>query len=93
MTLNIDDLLYTANGKPRVSVLSIAHLDDRQRMFFVTMLLNALLAWMRRQSGSSALRAMLYIDEIFGYMPPTANPPPSWPRPCPPWPRSRCPRW
>jgi hypothetical protein len=73
--LNIDQLLYTDSGKPRVTVLSIAHLDDRQRMFFVTMLLNALLAWMRRQSGSSALRAMLYIDELFGYMPPVENPP------------------
>ncbi len=74
-TLDIDKLLYTTEGKPRVCILSIAHLDDRERMFFVTMLLNALLAWMRRQSGSSALRAMLYIDEIFGYMPPVANPP------------------
>ncbi len=73
--LDIDTLLYTAEGKPRVCVLSIAHLDDRERMFFVTMLLNALLAWMRRQSGGSALRAILYIDEIFGYMPPVANPP------------------
>ena len=73
--LDIDALLYSADGKPRISVLSIAHLDDRERMFFMTMLLNALLAWMRRQSGSSALRAMLYIDEIFGYMPPVANPP------------------
>ena len=73
--LNIDELLYTSTGQPRVSVLSIAHLDDRERMFFVTMLLNAVLAWMRRQNGSPALRAMLYIDEIFGYMPPTENPP------------------
>ncbi|MBT8422355.1 MAG: DUF87 domain-containing protein, partial [Gammaproteobacteria bacterium] len=73
--LDIDQLLYTEDGKPRICVLSIAHLDDRERMFFVTMLLNALLAWMRQQTGSSALRAMLYIDEIFGYMPPVANPP------------------
>jgi Helicase HerA, central domain len=73
--LDIDKLLYTDSGQPRVTVLSIAHLDDNQRMFFVTMLLNALLAWMRQQNGSSALRAMLYIDEIFGYMPPVANPP------------------
>ncbi|MEE4185954.1 MAG: DUF87 domain-containing protein [Gammaproteobacteria bacterium] len=73
--LDIDRLLYTESGQPRVSVLSIAHLDDRERMFFVGMLLNALLGWMRRQSGSSALRAMLYIDEIFGFMPPVANPP------------------
>lgn len=73
--LDIDRLLYTETGQPRVSVLSIAHLDDRERMFFVGMLLNALLGWMRRQSGSHALRAMLYIDEIFGFMPPVANPP------------------
>ncbi len=68
-------LLYTAEGKPRVSVLSIAHLDDRQRMFFVSMLLNELIAWMRAQQGTSSLRAILYMDEIFGYMPPVANPP------------------
>jgi len=73
--LDVGELLYTETGQPRVSVLSIAHLDDRERMFFVTMLLNAVLAWMRRQTGSSALRAMLYIDEIFGYMPPVENPP------------------
>lgn len=73
--LDVDKLLYTETGQPRVSVLSIAHLDDRERMFFVSMLLNAVLAWMRRQTGSSALRAMLYIDEIFGFMPPVANPP------------------
>ena len=73
--LDIGELLYTETGKPRVSILSIAHLDDRERMFFVTMLLNAMLAWMRRQTGSPALRAMLYIDEIFGYMPPVENPP------------------
>ena len=73
--LDIDALLYNADGKPCVSVLSIAHLDDQERMFFVSMLLNALLAWMRRQQGGSGLRAMLYIDEIFGYMPPVANPP------------------
>ena len=68
-------LLYTAEGKPRVSIMSIAHLDDNERMFFVAMLLNDLIAWMRAQPGTSSLRAMLYMDEIFGYMPPTANPP------------------
>ena len=73
--LDVDSLLFTDTGQPRVSVLSIAHLDDKERMFFVSMLLTATLAWMRRQTGSSALRAMLYIDEIFGYMPPVANPP------------------
>jgi hypothetical protein len=73
--LNTKNLLYTAEGKPRISVLSIAHLDDAQRMFFVSMLLNDLIAWMRAQQGTSSLRAILYMDEIFGYMPPVANPP------------------
>ena len=73
--LNTKNLLYTAQGKPRISVMSIAHLDDAQRMFFVSMLLNDLIGWMRAQQGTSSLRAILYMDEIFGYMPPVANPP------------------
>ena len=73
--LNSKNLLYTADGKPKISVMSIAHLDDAQRMFFVSMLLNDLIGWMRAQQGTSSLRAILYMDEIFGYMPPVANPP------------------
>jgi hypothetical protein len=73
--LDIGKLLYTAEGKPRISIMSIAHLSDSERMFFVTILLNEILAWMRTQSGTSSLRALLYMDEIFGYFPPTANPP------------------
>ncbi|MDH3265944.1 MAG: DUF87 domain-containing protein [Gammaproteobacteria bacterium] len=73
--LNSKNLLYTAEGQPRISVMSIAHLDDAQRMFFVSMLLNDLIGWMRAQQGTSSLRAILYMDEIFGYMPPVANPP------------------
>jgi hypothetical protein len=68
-------LLFSENGKPRLSVMSIAHLGDRERMFFVSMLLNDLVSWMRQQPGTGSLRAILYMDEIFGYMPPTANPP------------------
>ncbi len=77
--LNIQRLLYTPEGKPRISVLSIAHLSDQQRMFFVTILLNEITAWMRSQSGTSSLRALLYMDEVFGYLPPTANPPSKMP--------------
>ena len=73
--LRAKNLLYTEEGKPRISVMSIAHLDEAQRMFFVAMLLNELIAWMRAQQGTSSLRAILYMDEIFGYMPPVANPP------------------
>lgn len=73
--LKAEKLLYTDEGMPRVSVLSIAHLSDAERMFFLTRLLGELVGWMRRQSGTGSLRAILYIDEIFGYLPPTANPP------------------
>ncbi|MDH3334493.1 MAG: DUF87 domain-containing protein [Gammaproteobacteria bacterium] len=73
--LNAKSLLYTDEGKPRISVMAISHLDDAQRMFFVSMLLSELIGWMRAQPGTSSLRAILYMDEIFGYMPPVANPP------------------
>jgi hypothetical protein len=73
--LDIQRLLFTAAGKPRIAVISIAHLSDQERMFIVTLLLNEVIAWMRGQSGTSSLRAILYMDEIFGYFPPTANPP------------------
>ncbi|MEM7613341.1 MAG: ATP-binding protein, partial [Pseudomonadota bacterium] len=73
--LSAANLLYTDAGKPRVSVMSIAHLSDAERMFFVCMLLNELIGWMRAQPGTASLRAILYMDEIFGYMPPVANPP------------------
>lgn len=73
--LDIDALLYGANGRPRVSVISIAHLDDQERMFFVSLLLNELVGWMRSQRGTSSLRALVYFDEIFGFLPPVANPP------------------
>ena len=62
-------------GKPRIAIVSIAHLSDAERMFVVTLLLGEVVAWMRRQSGTSSLRALLYMDEIFGYFPPTAMPP------------------
>jgi hypothetical protein len=68
-------LLYTEAGKPRLSVVSIAHLSDAERMFFVTLLLGEILAWVRGQPGTSSLRAILYMDEVFGFFPPTANPP------------------
>jgi hypothetical protein len=73
--LDIQRILYTAEKKPRLAIMSIAHLDDAERMFFVTILLNEILAWIRTQPGTSSLRALLYMDEVFGYFPPTGNPP------------------
>jgi hypothetical protein len=73
--LDAQRLLFTPAGKPRIAIISIAHLNDAERMFVVTLLLNEVIGWMRRQPGTSSLRAILYMDEIFGYFPPTANPP------------------
>ena len=73
--IDIKRMLHTPEGKPCVSIVSIAHMTDKERMFFVTILLNEVLSWMRTQAGTSSLRAILYMDEVFGYFPPTANPP------------------
>ncbi|MCA9294311.1 MAG: hypothetical protein KDA20_10900 [Phycisphaerales bacterium] len=73
--LDAKKLLYTDEGKPRVSIISVAHLSDSERMFVVTQVLNEVLAWMRTQPGTGSLRAILYMDEIFGFFPPIANPP------------------
>ena len=73
--LDISQILYTAAGKPRVAIFSIAHLSDPERMFFVSLLMNQVLGWMRTQSGTTSLRAIVYMYEIFGYLPPTRNPP------------------
>jgi hypothetical protein len=73
--LDIGSMLHNGAGKPRISIFSIAHLGDTERMFFVSLLLNQLLGWMRTQNGTTSLRALFYMDEIYGYLPPTANPP------------------
>jgi hypothetical protein len=73
--MNIGSMLYNPQGKPRVSIFSIAHLSDAERMFFVSLLLNQMLGWVRTQSGTTSLRALFYMDEIFGYFPPISNPP------------------
>jgi hypothetical protein len=73
--LDVDLLLHSESGKPRVSIISIAHLNDSERMFVVSLVLNQLLGWVRQQPGTTSLRAIFYMDEIFGYFPPVANPP------------------
>ena len=73
--LDIPSLLYGPDGRPRHSVFYLAHLGDAERMFFVTLLYSAVESWMRTQTGTPSLRAILYFDEIFGYMPPVSNPP------------------
>jgi hypothetical protein len=73
--LDIHELLWTPEGRPRHSVLYLSHLSDEERMFFVTLLLTAVEAYIRTQPGSSSLKTILYFDELFGYMPPVANPP------------------
>lgn len=71
--LDIGRMLRAPDGRPRLSIVSIAHLSDTERMFVVTLLLGQLVSWMRTQSGSQSLRAILYMDEVFGYFPPTST--------------------
>jgi Skp family chaperone for outer membrane proteins len=73
-SLDVDKLLYNANGKPRHSIFYLAHLSDNERMFFVTLLLESVVTWVRQQQGTTSLRAILYFDEVFGFMPPVAEP-------------------
>ncbi len=74
-SMDIQKLLYDEDGKAKIAIFSISHLNDNERMFFVTLLLNKYISWMRRQSGTSALKTILYMDEIYGFFPPTKNPP------------------
>jgi hypothetical protein len=73
--LDMEEMMYSKSGKPRVCIFAISHLNDTERMFFVSLLLTQMLGWMRTQSGTSSLRSLFYMDEIFGYLPPVANPP------------------
>ena len=73
--LDIQTLLYTPDGKGRCAIVTTAHLSDEERQFVTSLVLAKLVTWMRRQSGTTDLRALLYMDEVAGYLPPTANPP------------------
>jgi hypothetical protein len=73
--LDVASMLYDTDGRPRIAIVSIAHLNDAERMFVVTLVANELVAWMRRQPGTTSLRALFYMDEVFGYFPPGAMPP------------------
>jgi DNA helicase HerA-like ATPase len=72
--LDIGSMLYTDDGKPRCAIVTTAHLSDEERQFVTALVLSKLVTWMRRQSGTTELRALLYMDEVAGYLPPTANP-------------------
>lgn len=73
--LEIGSFLHSPEGKPRASIFTVSHLSDNERMFFISMVLNEIVGWMRTQTGTPSLRAILYIDEVFGYMPPVKEPP------------------
>lgn len=75
--LDLSKMLMSPSGKPRQVIFYLAHLDDSQRMFFLTLLLEEVLNWTRKQPGSSTLRALLYFDEVFGYLPPYPKNPPT----------------
>ncbi len=73
--LDPQTLLFTPDGKPRAAIVYLAHLSDEERMFAATLVFSKLVTWMRGQAGTSDLRALAYMDEVAGYVPPTAMPP------------------
>ncbi|HEX3291186.1 MAG TPA: DUF87 domain-containing protein [Gaiella sp.] len=73
--LDPQKLLFTADGKPRCAVVYLAHLSEEERQFVVTLVFSKLVTWMRGQAGTPDLRALAYMDEVFGYVPPSAAPP------------------
>ncbi len=76
LPMDMDELLGDA-ASPRASIISIAHLDERQRHFVIALLTSELVAWMRRQPASSGLRALFYMDEVQGIVPPYPKNPPT----------------
>ena len=73
--LDIDAMLFQPNGDPRAAVVNIHHLSEEERQFVVTLLLSKVVTWMRSQPGTDDLRVLIYMDEVFGFVPPTAMPP------------------
>ncbi|MFN0092978.1 MAG: ATP-binding protein [Acidimicrobiales bacterium] len=73
--LDVASLLWDPAGRPSAAVVTLAHLSDEERQFVVTLLLAKLVTWMRAQPGAANLRALVYMDEVFGYVPPVAAPP------------------
>jgi hypothetical protein len=73
--LDPQTLLFTPEGRPRAAIVYLQHLTDQERQFIVTLLLSKMVTWIRRQPGTSELRALIYMDEVFGFAPPTAEPP------------------
>jgi hypothetical protein len=73
--LDVQRLLFTDDGRPRAAIVYLPHLGDQERQFIVTLLLSKVVTWMRSQPGTSDLRALIYMDEVFGFAPPTAEPP------------------
>lgn len=75
--MDMQSLLYQPNGRPKVSIFYTAHLNDQERMFITTLILETMIGWMRTLSGTPSLRAILYVDEMFGYFPPYPKNPPT----------------
>ena len=73
--LDIGAMLFDGGHQPQAAVIYLAHLSESERQFLVTLLLSKLVTYMRSQQGSSDLRLMVYMDEVAGFAPPTAEPP------------------
>jgi hypothetical protein len=72
--LDIEEMLG-GGDKTKAAIVYLTHLSEAERQFVVTLLLSKLVTWFRGLSGTADLRALVYMDEVFGFAPPTAEPP------------------
>jgi hypothetical protein len=77
MPLSAGCLFEKKAGRVPVNIFYIAHLNDNERMFFLSLLLNDIVDWIRKQPGAVDLKYLFYMDEIYGYLPPYPQNPPS----------------
>jgi hypothetical protein len=74
--LDAEAFLTPVENRTPISIFYLAHLDEPRRMFFISALLQNVVRYSRRLPGTSSLRALVYFDEVYGYLPPYPKNPP-----------------
>jgi hypothetical protein len=75
--LDVAKWMEPVEGKTPVTVISVAHLDDEERMLVLGVIFEEALTWVRSLPGSSRLRGLIVLDEAHGFLPPHPSNPPT----------------
>jgi hypothetical protein len=75
--LDVARWMAPVEGKTPATIVSVAHLDDEERTLVLGVLLEEILTWVRRQRGTSRLKALIVFDEVYGFLPPHPACPPT----------------